>query len=156
MITVSCVEQVDFLIRELQPDCVVSISSGADVPAGIQHEHLNFADIDEPIDRNRYYAATIDDVNRIRSLPYRNTLIHCRQGHRRSPSAALILLDAIFPNQQKLLFDEIKKLAPYVDFNRHLLRLAKIDIEIGQRLRPPKDCYFCLDNDRLAKKLQSI
>lgn len=152
MITVSCVEKVDSLIEEYRPEFVLSIAAHARIPSGICHQFIDFADIDNPTSRNIEYAATRTHIQLIRSLPSENTLIHCKQGHRRSPSAAFILLDAIFPNKQKLIYGEIVRLAPYVDFNRHMLALANINILSRPRTLPPKGCYFRFDNEAFERR----
>ena len=116
-----------------------------------RHLTLNFADIDHPTARNRSLAASPSDIAAICSLSdCDQLLIHCQRGQRRSPTAALIILNTIlFESSPRSIADWILSEAPYVDFNLWMLKLADIDPEALGAPRPfvqaPKGSHFILD-----------
>ena len=140
MIIVSCVEKVPYLIDKYNPDCVLSIASKSVVPKRVKHHFLNFSDIDSPTQGNISFAATKEHIELIKSIQYETIVIHCRQGQRRSPAAALILGSG--DNPQKY-FDDMKAKAPYIQPNPWMLKLAGITIiNNTPRVIPPTGCYF--------------
>lgn len=152
-LVVSCVERVPELVDRYRPDGVLSIAAKPLLgPALLPRRHVSlaFADIDDPTPRNWGLAAKADDIDAILSLrDCDGLLIHCQQGHRRSPSAALILLNAAYPECTEELAGWIWSVAPYVDFNTWMLTLAGISLPadcLGRpRLAPPRGASFVLD-----------
>jgi predicted protein tyrosine phosphatase len=153
-VIVSCLEQVPRLAAQYRPDRLLSIAAAPPTPPDLtasQHLILNFADIDKPTARNIGLAASADDIAPIRALAgVDRVLINCKQGQRRSPTAALILLTTIYPKQSAAIATWIRDKAPYVDFNPWMLRVAGIDPgsipAAGQPRRPPpRGCFFVLD-----------
>lgn len=142
MIIVSCAEKVPYLISKYDPDCVLSIASRLVVPKGICHQFLNFSDIDSPSQGNISFAATKEHIESIRSIQYETIIIHCRQGQRRSPAAAIILGGGDNPQQY---FDDMKSKAPYIQPNPWMLKLAGISLtDKTPRMIPPAGCYFVM------------
>ena len=153
-VIVSCLEQVPRLAAQYRPDRLLSIAAAPPTPpdlAASRHLILNFADIDNPTGRNIGLAAGADDIATIRSLASVDcVLINCKQGQRRSPTAALILLTALYPNQSGAIATWIRDKAPYVDFNPWMLRVAGMDpASIPEaeepRRSPPTGCFLVLD-----------
>ena len=153
-VIVSCLEQVPRLAARYRPDRLLSIAAAPPTPPDLapsRHLILNFADIDNPTGRNIGLAAGADDIATIRSLAsVDRVLINCKQGQRRSPTAALILLTTIYPNQSTGIATWIRDKAPYVDFNPWMLCVADIDpasIPAAKEPRrpPPRGCFFVLD-----------
>lgn len=154
-IIVSSVYQVPFLVERFQPDGLLSIAAVPATPAYLtssQHRVLNFADIDAPDARNVVLAATKAHIAAIESLREPDTLlINCQLGQRRSPTAALILLAALFPGRETALAKWILAEAPYVEYNRWMLSLASGDFRSIPVDRPrvpaPPGCFFVLNLD---------
>ena len=142
MIIVSCAAKVPDLVEKYHPDCVLSIATKVQIPQGIDHYFYNFADIEKPTPQNIQFAATKDHIENIKSLQYETVLIHCTQGQRRSPAAALILGSE---NNPQIYFDEMKSKAPYRRPNKWMLKLAGISIEDESlSVIPPRECYFIM------------
>lgn len=152
-IIVSSQSRVPELTARFEPDAMLSIAARPGIdpkshPA--RYLFLCFADIDKPSERNRSLAATAHDIDAIRSLNACDTLlIHCQQGHRRSPSAALILLNTLAPGHPDHQAEWILSLAPYVNFNAWMLKLAGITfppaLQTRNRVVPPRRAFFVLD-----------
>ena len=84
------------------------------------HYKLEFADIDEPNTRNIGIAAQEHHIERIIDLAKawdgrKPVLVNCRQGHRRSPSATLIILCARNPGNEHAMYRLLKEEAPYIN-----------------------------------------
>jgi predicted protein tyrosine phosphatase len=155
-IIVSSLVQVPFLVERFQPDSLLSIAAVPATPSYMtpsQHRVLNFADIDAPDARNVILAATKAHIATIESLRESGTLlINCQLGQRRSPTAALILLAALFPGREAALAEWILAEAPYVEYNRWMLSLASGDFRSVTALERPRvpappGCFFELDLD---------
>lgn len=96
------------------------------------------------------FAAKPEDIEVIRSLKDDETvLINCRLGQHRSPTAALIVLWALYPGREQEWVERIQAQAPYVEFNRWMLRLADPQrtslVENRPRVLPPKSGFLVLD-----------
>ena len=154
---VSCLEQVPHLVERFHPDRLLSISAIPKTPGYMQRSHhrvLNFADIDTPTRTNLRFAAKPEDIEVIRSLKDDETvLINCRLGQRRSPTAALIVLWALYPGREPEWVERIHAQAPYVEFNRWMLRLADPQrasrVQNRPRVLPPKGCFLVLEPDAM-------
>jgi len=144
MIIVSCASKVPDLIAKYNPDCIVSISKKIQLPDHINKVFLDFADIEEPNSKNIKFAANIDHINLLRSIQYEVLLIHCTQGQRRSPAAALIILGG-----GQDCFDLMKFKAPYINPNPWMLKLAGITIKDSPRVAPKSDCFYIIDEEKV-------
>jgi predicted protein tyrosine phosphatase len=156
-IIVSSVSCTAGLLHRFRPDAMLSIAAKpiiGDELRPTRHLSLSFADIDFPTPRNLSLAASASDIEAIRSLrDCDQVLIHCQKGQRWSPTAALILLHDASSRSPRQIAEWIVSEAPYVDFNRWMLKLAGIEASHIGAPRPfvqaPLGAHFILDLTKL-------
>lgn len=133
-IYISDYQTVEKLVHKTQAKYVLSVGNQPECTDGLlddlEYLHLQFADIDKPVPQNFKHAATKEQIQQIIDFAHRwngdgPLIINCRQGHRRSPAAALIVMAAVseHKNYEELL-GLIREHAPHAEPNAWMIRIA--------------------------------
>jgi len=122
------------ILSLMDPGATYSIPSG---PSMVEHVRLEFHDVvmDSPTDALRV-APSPTHVKRILDFAtawdgQSRLLVHCTAGVSRSPAAALAILSARNPGQEREIARLLRLRAPWVNPNLRIIRLA--DDLLGRR-----------------------
>ena len=131
-IYLSNVYQGPKLVGKLEFEAVLSIGVKPELSNrrnDFKHHQLMFADVQELTEQNIKIAPGKEHIKKIINIALqwgssKPILIHCTQGHRRSPAALYIMMCALHPDNEIECAEILRQQAPHVEPNPLMIKIA--------------------------------
>jgi len=127
-------QHVQYLVEQTNAKYVLSVGNSPEMDEGILDQlkflYLQFADIDNPVPQNIRHAASKEQIQQIIDFAKHwngngPMIINCRQGHRRSPAAAYIVMAALSKHKDySALLNILRMSAPHAEPNKWMIKVA--------------------------------
>lgn len=151
-------QYVETLINETGAKYVLSVGNFPEMDKHrleqLEFLYLQFADIDNPVPQNIRYAASKEQIQQIIDFAKKwngdgPIIINCRQGHRRSPAAAYIVMASVAQESSySALLDILRANAPHAEPNKWMIKIADYLLKAEGKMNELLDQPYIADKVR--------